>query len=147
MTSGRSDTTPSGGSHSLSLEVDLHQAQPPAGAALVINGGAGALRLWLGGFSLGDDVLSFSIICPDGVVEISKAPQEYTVNPPATVLVEAGGVHRIAFNLGDGSWTPDPPRLGSRLTARFTIPASDEAQAQNVWIGTIVSDPVALSED
>lgn len=130
------------------LRVTLRRTSPPAGQVLVVNAGRGLLRLWRTGCRWGDEALSFTLNLPDGaVVEIRRASGEYTANPPAAVEVAPGQAHAIAFDLGDGSWTPPPPRTPSALAARYAILVSDEALALGVWTGAVAGVPTSLAED
>lgn len=126
------------------LQIALLQAFAPAGTVLVVNAGQEPLRLWRLGCSLGDETLSFSIATTEGPAEIQRKPQVYTVNPPATVQIQAGETYSIPFDLDDGSWAPPPPPRGISLRARFLISDSDDARGHDVWTGAITSDPVPL---
>jgi hypothetical protein len=131
----------------LSLGLTLTRTNPPAGTVRVVNEGQGSVRIWASGNSWGDAALSFVISGLQGEVHLVRSDQVYTRNFPGAEAVAPGQGVTIAFDLGDGTWSPPRPAKGRRLSARFAIPVSDEAKAQDVWTGTIVSDPVALSED
>lgn len=112
----------------------------------VSNRGPAPLRLRAAGNSWGDAALSFVIAGKDGETEIVRTQQVYTRNVPATVVVGPGEAETIVFDLGDGTWTPSPSNAsGRRLSARFVVPASDEARAEGLWTGAISSNPVDLN--
>ncbi|MBW8859361.1 MAG: hypothetical protein JF570_06385 [Caulobacter sp.] len=124
----------------LSIRLDLLRTGPPVGVARVTNDGPEPVRLWASGNSWGDGMLTFVL---DGA-RIARTGQEYTRNAPDAAVLAPGAVYAIAFDLGDGTWTP-AALAGRWLVARLENPNTDETRAHEVWAGTIASDPVDLN--
>jgi hypothetical protein len=136
---------------SLTIRLQLHRKKPPAGEVVVQNRGATPIRLWRVGNSWGDETLSFDVIAGSGAHHLSRQFQVYTRNVPSSFLLDPGAEHRIAFDLGDGTWKPgeilsllNAPE--AQLLAIYDVPASPEALAHGVWTGQVRSSGVRLGD-
>lgn len=131
------------------LSISLTDTARPAGEVVLTNEGKDAIRIWRGGNDWGDGTLSFVVSRGDDATTVTLVAQDYTRNVPSSLEVTAGGSHRFAFDLGDGSWEPVAVFAGlpdgdARLTAVFEITATPESIEHGVWTGQVRSDPAAL---
>lgn len=125
------------------------QGSVPAGAVVLQNRGAAPLRLWRTGNSWGDETLSFDVIAGNRSHSLSRPPQVYTRNVPSSFLLDSGAEHKIAFDLGEGTWQPgetlsllNTPE--AQLFAVYDVPVSPEALVHGVWTGRLRSAGTSL---
>ena len=134
----------------LGIDVALRVTHPPAGAVVLTNIGDGSVRLRQTGKSWGDDVLSFDVEHEGSSIRFVGRPQVYTRNVSSSLVMPAGGEHRLYFDLVDSScgiaapldrpWHDD-----ARLVAVYAVDETPEAREQGVWVGRIESEPVPLA--
>jgi hypothetical protein len=133
----------------VTLDVHIEPASTPgAGRVVLINRGAADVRIWQLGNTWGDEPLSFEASLGGSTVRVERAPQVYTRNVPASVLLPPGDRFPIPFDLLDGTWKLDaigrplPPRLD--VAAVYDVPRSPEAVTHQVWAGRITSEWVTI---
>ena len=134
----------------LAITIQLHAARPPAGEVVLTNTSDGSIRLWRTGNTWGDSALSFIVRVDDANVRLVQRLGSYTRNVPASLVVPPGGEHRLAFDLGDGSWEADASldrlwRDAAWLIAVYEVEETPESTQLGVWTGRVVSAPVPLT--
>lgn len=130
----------------LLLSVVEFSGTPGTGSVVLANQGDKSVRIWRTGNSWGDNALVFELHKPPIIAHVIRAPQIYTRNVPASVVVSPGDSHVWHFDFGDGSWEIDVPfdelvKPGAELTAVYEAGESPEALANDVWTGCLRSQP------
>jgi hypothetical protein len=133
----------------LEVQIEMNRGQHTAGIATVKNVGTQEVLVWRTGNSWGDSTLSFVAISQGREAKITRKPQTYTRNVPATTRIASNGVCKIPFNLDDGSWEPTAAieklrEPGVQLRATYRIESSSEAETNHVWVGDTQSKPILL---
>ena len=128
------------------------EMSPPArlkGKVVLVNRGSSEARVWRMGNSWGDGALHFEATSNAHSEQLTRKPQDYTRNVPSAVTIAPGGSLEIPFDLADGSWQPDSlvQRLAvapAAIEAVYLVSNSPETEAQQVWVGELHSQRVAL---
>jgi len=131
------------------VQIELEMNATGKGKVVVVNRGSAKVRLWRPGNRWGDETLSFNLAWDNHTERVTRKPQIYTRNVPASVVVASNGKQDIPFDLGDGSWEPAAAveRLsatGTKITAIYSVRKSPEALSHHVWTGELRSPPARL---
>lgn len=128
------------------------EISPPArlkGKVVLVNRSNIEARVWRMGNSWGDAALHFEATSNAASEQLTRKPQDYTRNVPSAVTIAPGGSLEIPFDLADGSWQPDSvvERLAvgpAAIEAVYLVSKSPETEAQQVWVGELHSQKLAL---
>jgi len=112
---------------------------------VLTNTSALPLKIFADSNSWGYDALSFRIKDGARTIEAKKPPAIFTRNIPQTITIGAGQAHVVDVYFGDpkkwlGFELPANGEKQMELCADFSVKASEEAVAQNVWIGRVSSE-------
>ena len=124
----------------LTLHVEITDGL--AGAATITNTGSDPTRVWRPGSERGDEPWRFEL--SNGTSFVSD--EVYTRNTPAPADLAGGDTLTRDFDLRDGTWRAEgDPDGATSLTAVYDVPMTPEAAEHGIWVGTLHSDPVALT--
>lgn len=131
------------------IEIELSARRPPAGHVIFRNLAEREVRVWGAGNRWGDEALAFEARSGAQRRHIVRQLQDYTRNLPASFRIAPGESYGLRFDLGDGTWQPDPRAAdvfgpGARLIAIYEVAATPEAVSHGVWTGRLQSEPVPL---
>lgn len=117
---------------------------------VLTNTSARPLKIFGDSNSWGYDLLSFRLTDGGRTFEAKKPPAIFTRNIPQTITIGAGQAHVVDVYFGDpkkwlGFELPENGEKQMELCANFSVKASEEARAQNVWIGSISSECLSFT--